>query len=489
MCIGLSVVEPASEGRDEPGLPAREERLGQLGSGRPDDTGLAAPSRRIVHAGSRILQARVHERDPQLERVGHGGPVGITKELVPHVQPGLERLDRVPAVTRSHRAKGGFRQPNWVARMQPRFCPVSPEYSGQLFGEVDGSSQEIRALQTGAVADEPSQLRPVGTRQIRKRFPRGHDTRDSTGRPYPLHQAGDLTEGRIAAQKLVTAEAAESDLDAGLVGSPADPVGVQPVDARLVHRRERVGQSGQELVSRYPAFDVPGSERSGHFCRQGTLVRFGAPELAKAEGHRRRWLRQVSPREGRDEARIEPRREEDRHRNVRHEVSHDTFLDGIDQACLGRTAFQTLGQRLRLSNPRPAHRHHMACRHGLHRLVDGPRLGDRAPQQEPTQSCRIGMRWHGAARDEGLNLGSESQVVSVRAVVERLDAVWIPPQQQPLLVSRPREPMRTSHAAARGPRPPHARRGQGPLRCHSHSGRRSPVSALLATHDSCRSRR
>ena len=58
----------------------------------PQGTSSDRPSRKTWSGPASLASKRgVHERNPDLERVRHAGPVGVPQELVPHVEARLER--------------------------------------------------------------------------------------------------------------------------------------------------------------------------------------------------------------------------------------------------------------------------------------------------------------------------------------------------------------------------------------------------------------
>ena len=80
------------------------------------------------------------------------------------------------------------------------------------------------------------------------------DAREDGGEGHP---AGDVAERRVAAEQLVAAGAGHGHFQSELVRRLADEVGVEPVDARLVHRLEDARQLRLECRQRQLLNGVP----------------------------------------------------------------------------------------------------------------------------------------------------------------------------------------------------------------------------------------
>src|SRR6202035_5993322 len=107
------------------------------------------------------------------------------------------------------------------------------------------------------------------------------------------------------------AEPREDHLEPGLVRRAADDVVVEAVDARRVHGGDGLRPEVEEVLLADPALEVPRAELPGDLRRQRRLVGSRARQDVEAQGEGGGRRRQSAAGEGRYEARVEPRREED----------------------------------------------------------------------------------------------------------------------------------------------------------------------------------
>ena len=243
-----AVFQPPCKRREETGLSPREEPWGQLGSQALRYAGLTLvpggpPRQRLGSA----LQPCIDERHPQLQPTRHGRPVRVTQELVPEIQVRFQRLDGVPAVTRPCVLQGIASDLRRVVLSKARLGSFRADDARQILRQVEGPSQEIGAFHARAVADQSGELRPRAARQASERGPGRRQARHCARESHRAHELRHLAERGVATEQLVAAKPTERHLDAGLMGTAADPVGVEAVDAGLVHRPERSGDGLEEL--------------------------------------------------------------------------------------------------------------------------------------------------------------------------------------------------------------------------------------------------
>ena len=107
--------------------------------------------------------------------------------------------------------------------------------------------------------------------------PRERDAADEADEPRDLGEAG------VAAEELVAAEPGERDLQPGLRRRPADEVAVDPVERRLVHRREEGVERGVEVGAVDPDRVVLRAVVGRDGLRERDLVVGRAPVLLESE--------------------------------------------------------------------------------------------------------------------------------------------------------------------------------------------------------------
>ena len=234
---------------------------------------------------------------------------------------------------------------------------------------------------------------------------------------------------------------------------PGDDVGVEPVDARLVHGADGAGEEGAEPLPPHPADDVASPQPAGDLGGERRLVERRALEDVEREGEggdrvvrvvpidRPGPFRAAGPRsprrrgpprgpagEDEEEARVEAGREEDGDRHVRHQVVADRLGEGGLDAEPGRRRRRAVGDRLPCpiapaSPPAPAgrDRQRAAGGEGADGAADRRRLRHRAPEEEAGEAGGVDLPRYRAARLERPDLGGEAEDAPLVGVVERLD--------------------------------------------------------------------
>ena len=180
-----------------------------------------------------------------------------------------------------------------------------------------------------------------------------------------------------------------------------------------------------------------GAEGGGHPFGQRRLVLGGPGVLVEGE----RDGAQIGPRrargEGCDGRRIEPGREEDADRHVRHQVVADAVGQHVAQ--LGRArrlAFARAGHGLRNGEEALGWLGAMVVdplggpgRQGADIGVEGVRVGHVAPQEEAHVAGRRGPLTRVPARAQRLHLRGDAEAGAIVGGVERLDAEGVARQQ------------------------------------------------------------
>src|SRR5262249_17293865 len=100
-----------------------------------------------------------------------------------------------------------------------------------------------------------------------------------------MHAERPVAKRRIPAETLITAQAGHRQLEPQLTCGLADERGVEPVDCRLVHRIENLGQIVSKLSLRHQARSMPRAILGRDLRRDWGLVVLPAAELLESQGH------------------------------------------------------------------------------------------------------------------------------------------------------------------------------------------------------------
>src|SRR5260221_658039 len=386
-------------------LAASHDRLGEGMPRRECHELLAVAMAAGQDRGSNLAQEEgVDERDAHLEGVRHRAPVDVAQELVAHEERRLER---------GHAGEGaaGVGRDGLADVVEDRQPPQAllgqlvAEDQRQLVGEEEPALHEVRAFIGMAVLRRERRLRtearPARNEALVEALVDSRHSRQVTEDGGNADEAGDGSEGGVAAEQLVAAGGGEGHLPSQLGGGVAHEVRVDGVGRGLIHGLEQPRQLGAELVAGERDVRVLRSilARDGLRKRRLVLPRAGVfvePQGDALQRHAR--LRG----QGHDRSGVASGGEERADRHVAHEVIAHRLANGIADdglpLCLrhSRAPVRGLTPRLgdrevraRLAGTRGSDLHPVSGRQCADGLVHGERLGH--PASKPAAGSQHGL--------------------------------------------------------------------------------------------------